>query len=204
MIAIAAICSRVRIEFVGELFPFGMVGAVPELTSRPLKAAVWTKCGEKATGRCVDIDSTLCLTYSRLLPIGTAFANRPGCGSLSRLPKLRQTGGPDRPKDGLGTAMARRCELTGKGVLTGNNVSHANNRTRRRFLPNLVNVSLLSDTLGQKVRMRISAAALRSVEHRGGLDAYLVSAKDGDLSPKLKQVRKTILAKQAEAAEAAA
>ena len=67
--------------------------------------------------------------------------------------------------------MARRCELTGKDVMTGNNVSHANNKSRRRFLPNLCNVSLLSDALGATYKLRVSAHALRSVEHRGGLDA---------------------------------
>jgi large subunit ribosomal protein L28 len=79
--------------------------------------------------------------------------------------------------------MARRCELTGKGVMTGNTVSHALNRTRRRFLPNLLNVTLISDILGRSVKLRISANALRTVEHRGGLDAFLVKAADGDLSP---------------------
>ena len=79
--------------------------------------------------------------------------------------------------------MARRCELTGKGVMTGNTVSHALNRTRRRFLPNLINVSLLSDVLGRSVKLRISANALRTVEHRGGLDAFLVKAHDEELSP---------------------
>ena len=78
--------------------------------------------------------------------------------------------------------MARRCELTGKGVMTGNNVSHALNRTRRRFLPNLVNVTLMSETLGRSVKLRISANALRSVEHRGGLDAFLLKAGDDVLS----------------------
>ena len=66
--------------------------------------------------------------------------------------------------------MSRSCELTGKGVMYGNNVSHANNRTRRRFLPNLVNVTLISETLNQNVRLRVSANALRTVEHRGGLE----------------------------------
>ena len=96
--------------------------------------------------------------------------------------------------------MARRCELTGKGVLAGNNVSHAKNRTRRRFLPNLCNVSLVSEALGRPVRMRISAAALRSVEHRGGLDAFLLKASDSDLSPKMRVLRKTIRDKVAETA----
>ncbi len=70
--------------------------------------------------------------------------------------------------------MSRRCELTGKGVLTGHLVSHSNRKTKRRFLPNLCNVTLLSDTLGRSVRLRVSANALRSVEHRGGLDAFLI------------------------------
>jgi large subunit ribosomal protein L28 len=78
--------------------------------------------------------------------------------------------------------MSRRCELTGKGVMVGNRVSHAVNRTRRRFLPNLLNVTLMSDALGRSVHLRISANALRSVEHRGGLDAFLLKAADADLS----------------------
>ena len=78
--------------------------------------------------------------------------------------------------------MARRCELTGKGPMTGNNVSHANNKTKRRFLPNLNDVTLQSETLGRGFKMRITAAALRSVDHRGGLDAFLIKAKDTELS----------------------
>ena len=102
--------------------------------------------------------------------------------------------------------MARRCELTGKAVMTGNNVSHANNKSRRRFLPNLKNVSLMSESLERTVRLRISIAALRSVEHRGGLDAFLAKAKDGELSDRARALRKEVLAKRAEteAAEAAA
>ncbi|MCB1399165.1 MAG: 50S ribosomal protein L28, partial [Rhodobacteraceae bacterium] len=78
--------------------------------------------------------------------------------------------------------MSRVCELTGKGPITGNNVSHANNKSRRRFLPNLNDVTLISDVLGQSFKLRISAAGLRSVDHRGGLDAFLAKAKDEDLS----------------------
>ena len=96
--------------------------------------------------------------------------------------------------------MSRRCELTGKAVMSGNNVSHANNRTRRRFLPNLVNVTLMSEALNQRVRMRISANALRSVEHRGGLDAFLAKAPAGDLSPKARLLKRQIQKKLAEAA----
>ena len=99
--------------------------------------------------------------------------------------------------------MARRCELTGKAVLTGNNVSHANNKTRRRFLPNLKNVSLLSDALERTVRLRISTAALRTVEHRGGLDAFLAKAREDDLSPRARLLRKEVLAKLAEGEKAA-
>ena len=78
--------------------------------------------------------------------------------------------------------MSRRCELTGKGPMVGNNVSHANNKTKRRFLPNLTEVSLTSETLNQTHRFRISAAALSSVDHRGGLDAFLAKAPDAELS----------------------
>ncbi len=88
--------------------------------------------------------------------------------------------------------MSRVCELTGKGPITGNNVSHANNKTRRRFLPNLNDVTLQSETLGRGVKLRISAHALRSVDHRGGLDAFLDKAKDADLSASALKVKKEI------------
>ena len=87
--------------------------------------------------------------------------------------------------------MARRCELTGKAVQTGNNVSHANNKTRRRFLPNLNEVTLISDAL-QAVRLKISSHALRSVEHRGGLDNFLVKAKTDDLSVRARRLKSQI------------
>jgi len=90
--------------------------------------------------------------------------------------------------------MSRRCELTGKGPMVGNNVSHAVNRTRRRFLPNLLNVSLISDVLGRTVKLRISANALRSVEHRGGLDAFLLKAADGDLSVRALELKREVKA----------
>ncbi|ANP38278.1 MULTISPECIES: 50S ribosomal protein L28 [Rhodobacterales] len=96
--------------------------------------------------------------------------------------------------------MSRRCELTGKGPMTGNNVSHAKNRTRRRFLPNLNDVTLQSETLGRGVKLKISAAALRSVDHRGGLDAFLAKAKDEELSATALKVKKEIA--KAQAAEA--
>lgn len=96
--------------------------------------------------------------------------------------------------------MARRCELTGKGPMVGNNVSHAKNRTRRRFLPNLNDVSLQSETLGRTFKFKISASALRSVDHRGGLDAFLAKAKDAELSDTALKVKKDIAKAQAAAA----
>lgn len=96
--------------------------------------------------------------------------------------------------------MSRVCELTGKGPMTGNNVSHANNKTRRRFLPNLNEITLISDVLGQSFKLRISAAGLRSVDHRGGLDAFLAKAKDDDLSSKALKIKKDIAKAQAAAA----
>ena len=88
--------------------------------------------------------------------------------------------------------MARRCAITGKGVLTGNNVSHANNRTRRRFLPNLQEASLLSDALGHAVRLRISTNGLKTIEHNGGIDAYLLSIASTKLSAEARRLRKRI------------
>ena len=93
--------------------------------------------------------------------------------------------------------MSRVCELTGKAVLSGNNVSHALNRTRRKFRPNLTKVTLMSDVLGQSVKMRISAHALRSVEHNGGLDNFLVKASDLKLSLKARRLKKNIKLKLA-------
>ena len=98
--------------------------------------------------------------------------------------------------------MARRCELTGKDVLVGNNVSHANNKSKRRFLPNLKSVLLMSDALGRSVRLKISVNALRTVEHRGGFDAFLVKARNDELSPRARVLRKDVIAKRAENAAA--
>jgi len=78
--------------------------------------------------------------------------------------------------------MARRCDLTGKGVLAGNNVSHAHNRTRRRFLPNLQDVSIISDILGKQVRLRLAAKTIRTIEHNGGLDKFLLSTSNTKLT----------------------
>ncbi len=98
--------------------------------------------------------------------------------------------------------MARRCDFTGRGVLTGNNVSHANNRSRRRFLPNLQHASLLSDILGETVQVRLSTGAIRTIEKRGGLDAFLLSTTDADLGKKALVLKRRI--KKAQAGKAAA
>jgi large subunit ribosomal protein L28 len=98
--------------------------------------------------------------------------------------------------------MSRRCELSGKGPMSGNSVSHANNKTRRRFLPNLQEVTLESETLGRSFRLRISNHALRSVDHRGGLDAFLAKAKDDELSSDALAIKKEIAKAQAAAVAA--
>ena len=93
--------------------------------------------------------------------------------------------------------MARRCEVTGKGVLTGNNVSHANNKTRRRFLPNLQETSLMSETLGRMVRLRLTTNGIRTIEFHGGLDAYLTRTAASKLGPKVAALKKTIMLRAA-------
>jgi large subunit ribosomal protein L28 len=95
--------------------------------------------------------------------------------------------------------MSRRCELTGKGVLVGHKVSHSNIKTKRRFLPNLVNVTMQSEALKQDVRLRVSANALKSVDHNGGLDAFLVKSRDENLSSRVLLLKKKIKKKLAEA-----
>ncbi|MEM6609323.1 MAG: 50S ribosomal protein L28 [Pseudomonadota bacterium] len=96
--------------------------------------------------------------------------------------------------------MSRVCELTGKGPMVGNNVSHANNKTKRRFLPNLTEVTLASDTLDRRFKLRVSNAALRTIDYRGGLDAFLAKAKDTDLSPKALKIKREITKAQAASA----
>lgn len=93
--------------------------------------------------------------------------------------------------------MARRCELTGKGVQAGNNVSHANNRSRRRFLPNVQEARLVSDALGRAVNLKVSTKALRTVDHVGGLDTYLLKARDEALSPAARRIKREIRRKLA-------
>jgi large subunit ribosomal protein L28 len=104
-----------------------------------------------------------------------------------------------KPRKWKEKIMSRRCELTGKGVMSGNNVSHAKNRTKRRFLPNLNQVTLASDALGESFRMRVTSHALRTVEHRGGLDAFLLKQGDADLSDKALRVKRRLKKKMAEA-----
>jgi len=103
--------------------------------------------------------------------------------------------------------MARRCELTGKGVLSGHNVSHANNKTKRKFRPNLAEVSLISDKLDRTVKLRISKHALRSIDHNGGLDNFIVKQDDEKLSERAlrlkREIRKVIKAALATTAAAA-
>ncbi len=98
--------------------------------------------------------------------------------------------------------MTRRCELTGKGVQTGNNVSHAKNRTRRRFLPNLQETSVWSDSLQKAVRLRVSTYALRTIEKRGGIDGYLMTARESTLAPEFKRLKKQVQAAADKRAEA--
>src|SRR3989304_7867674 len=97
--------------------------------------------------------------------------------------------------------MSWRCDLTGKKALVGHKVSHSNIKTKRRFLPNLQNVTLISDALGRSVRVRVSTHALKTVDHRGGLDAFLLKAKDADLAPKMLELKRKIV-KKTEAAKA--
>ena len=100
--------------------------------------------------------------------------------------------------------MTRRCELTGKLPMAGQIRSHAENKTKRTFRPNLCQVTLISDTLQRKVRLRISAHALKTVERRGGLDAFLMKARDSELSPKARELKRKIAKKVAAAASASA
>ena len=99
--------------------------------------------------------------------------------------------------------MSRRCQFTGKGVLTGNNVSHANNKTRRRFLPNMQHTSLMSDILGTPIRVRLSTAAMRTIEHNGGIDSFLLGTPDRTLSAEAKVLKRRLERSQAKRAAAA-
>jgi large subunit ribosomal protein L28 len=100
--------------------------------------------------------------------------------------------------------MSRRCQFTGKGVQSGNNVSHANNKTRRRFLPNMQHTSLMSDILGNTVRVRLTTHAMRTIEHNGGLDAFLLGTPNRDLPTEAQVLKRRILRSQAKRAAAPA
>jgi large subunit ribosomal protein L28 len=105
----------------------------------------------------------------------------------------------ERSRRGKALDMSRRCELTGKAPLAGHRVSHSNRKTRRRFLPNLCRVTLISEVLGRSVRLRISANALKSIDHRGGLDAFLIRAKETELAPHVLGLKREIEKKLAKA-----
>jgi large subunit ribosomal protein L28 len=96
-----------------------------------------------------------------------------------------------------GPTMSRRCAVTGKGVLTGNNVSHANNKTRRRFLPNLQETSFMSDVLGTTVRLRLTTRGIKTIEHNGGLDAFLLGTPDRRLPDEARVLKRRIARAQA-------
>jgi len=100
--------------------------------------------------------------------------------------------------------MARRCDITGKGVQVGNNVSHANNKTKRRFMPNLQATALMSDALGGMIRLRLTVNAIRSIEHNGGLDAYLLSTANAKLPAEARRLKRRIERAGAKAAQKAA
>ena len=94
--------------------------------------------------------------------------------------------------------MTKKCAITGKGVQTGNNVSHSNRKSRRRFMPNVQNVTLTSDILGQKIRMRVTASTLRTIDHNGGLDGFLIKTHSSKLSDEARQLKKRIVRARAE------
>lgn len=97
--------------------------------------------------------------------------------------------------------MARRCDITGKGVMTGNNVSHAMNKTRRRFLPNVQNTRVMSDILGEWVRVCVTTHGLRTIEHNGGLDAFLLGTPNRKLAPEARRIKRRIEKAQAKKAD---
>ena len=114
--------------------------------------------------------------------------------------RMRAPFRPENPWILRDLPMARRCELTGKGTLVGNNVSHANNRTKRIYRPNLQIISLVSEVLGNSYKLKISMNALRSVDRNGGLDPFLLKSKDGVLSPKALRLKRAIAKKTAKQA----
>jgi large subunit ribosomal protein L28 len=129
-----------------------------------------------------QLDAPACGPYTSAFPIGCRIGAIGFPAEFSRI-----------------STMSRRCDLTGKGPQVGHKVSHSNIKTKRRFLPNLLSVTLISDALGRSVKLRISANALKSVDHRGGLDAFLAKARAEELSPKARKLKSEIAKKRAEA-----
>ena len=141
--------------------------------------------GNRALGEVQTAHSTVFLTIYALATIRSRSIETAVFGVLRRRFNSKDN------------AMSRRCDLTGKGALVGHKVSHSNIKTKRRFLPNLLNVTMISDTLGRSVKVKVSANALKTVDHRGGLDAYLLSAKNDVQAPKMRDLKKAIEKKQA-------
>jgi large subunit ribosomal protein L28 len=136
------------------------------------------------------------------LPLRNDSAAPQAVDESARRLYLRRVSGASRVPFQEEIEMSRICELTGKGRQVGHNVSHANNKTKRTFLPNLQNVTLISDALGRQVKLRVSTAGLRSVEHVGGLDNWLAKTGDDKLSLKARRLKREIAKKQAETAAA--
>jgi large subunit ribosomal protein L28 len=126
---------------------------------------------------------------------------RPYTSAVPKMDMIYDAPRDEKPGAGRGfVEMSRRCELTAKGPQVGHKVSHSNIKTKRRFLPNLCNVTFISDTLGRNVRLRVSTNAIKSVDHRGGLDAFLIKAKADVLSPRALELKRAIEKKTAAAA----
>src|SRR6266481_4028463 len=132
-----------------------------------------------------------------LTPFHALTIGPPACGAAGgRANDDARRLDPANALERQGFSMSRRCELTGKGAQVGHKVSHSNIKTKRRFLPNLLNVTMISDALGRSVKLRVSAHAFKTVDHRGGLDAFLLKAKDDGLSPKAIELKRQIQKKR--------
>src|SRR5580692_7683761 len=147
-------------------------------------------------------DPIACGTTWHALPRGRAAASGLTAGTgLAITRRFRcpsPVRGPGRvPSSFEDDPMSRRCQITGKGVLSGNNVSHANNKTRRRFLPNLQVTSLLSEALGQSIRLRLSTRAIRTIEHNGGIDAFLLGTNASKLTVRGRELKRKITSAKA-------
>jgi large subunit ribosomal protein L28 len=163
---------------VGSEYAVYMVG-------KPAKSAFWPVAGRPAAG-------AEFLTHGGALPIRPPFLKGSEFQPPPRLTQARELRASKRI-----FSMSRRCELTAKGPQVGHKVSHSNIKTKRRFLPNLCNVTFISDTLGRNVRLRVSTNAIKSVDHRGGLDAFLLKARATELSPRALELKRAIEKKRA-------